>query len=172
MCPGANPLISIRALSRQDREPIGSILRETGVFTEEEISIALELIDIYLDDQQQKDYVLFTATGEGDAVVGYVCVGPTPLTHGTYDLYWIAVKPMVQGGGVGRLLMEHAERFVAAQGGRLLIAETSSQPSYEPTRKFYLKNRYLEVSRIRDYYKPGDDLVVFGKYLSLSEGPN
>jgi hypothetical protein len=49
-----------------------------------------------------------------------------------------------------------------------VVAETSSQPKYENTRRFYLKCDYLEVARIRDYYKPGDDLVVYGKYLSQS----
>ena len=170
MCAGANTLIRIREFHREDREPVRSILEETAVFTGEEISIALELIDIYLNDQNQEDYYLFTATDEADNVVGYVCVGPAPLTCGTFDLYWIVVKPSIQGCGVGRRLMEKAEEFVLERNGRLLIAETSSQHSYEPTRMFYLKNNYGEISRIKDYYKPADDLVVFGKYLSLSEG--
>jgi ribosomal protein S18 acetylase RimI-like enzyme len=170
MRAGTNTLTRIREFRREDKEAVRSILEETSVFTDEEIAIALELIDIYLDDPNQKDYSLYTAADENGSVDGYVCVGPAPLTSGTFDLYWIAVKPSVQGSGVGRRLMEKAEEFVREQHGRLLIAETSSQPSYEPTRTFYLRNKYTEISRVKDYYKPSDDLVVFGKYLSLSEG--
>jgi hypothetical protein len=47
----------------------------------------------------------------------------------------------------------------------LVVAETSSQPKYEKTRRFYLTRGYAELARIRDYYRRGDDLVVYGKYL-------
>jgi len=30
---------------------------------------------------------------------GYICYGPTPMTDGTYDLYWIASDPRVRGQG-------------------------------------------------------------------------
>jgi ribosomal protein S18 acetylase RimI-like enzyme len=103
---------------------------------------------------------------DGGEVAGYYCIGPTPATDGTFDLYWIAVKPSVQGRGVGGGLTAHAERLIRGRGGRLVIAETSSQPKYERTRTFYASQGYTQLSRIRDYYRAGDDLVVFGKYLS------
>ena len=105
--------------------------------------------------------------GSGE-IIGYYCVGPTPLTRGTYDLYWIAVKPSLHGSGIGKQLLHHAEEWVMAQEGRLIVAETSSQPKYESTRMFYIKNEYREVARVRDYYTVGDDLVIYGKYVSQS----
>ncbi len=156
---------SIRPLRRDDREPLRHILSETGVFTDDEIDIALELLDVALDVPDQEDYIIFTYE-EGGEVLGYYCVGPTPGTEGTYDLYWIAVSPAAHGKGVGTRLNAHAEAFVAGRGGRLLIAETSSRPHYESTRTFYIRRGYGELARIRDYYRPGDDLVVYGKYLS------
>jgi hypothetical protein len=56
--------------------------------------------------------------------------------------------------------------MVKSQGGRLIIAETSSRPKYEKTRKFYLSNKYEELARIKDYYQIDDDLVIYGKYVS------
>jgi GNAT superfamily N-acetyltransferase len=156
---------NIRPLRRSDREPLHRILSETGVFTEDEIGIALELIDMTLDVPDQEDYIIFTYEDSGE-VLGYYCVGPTPGTEGTYDLYWIAASPAAHGTGVGKRLNAHAEAFVAGLGGRLLIAETSSRPHYERTRMFYVRRGYGELARIRDYYRPGDDLVVYGKYLS------
>ena len=141
------------------------MLIETEVFSKQEIEIALELIDIALTKPQQRDYIIFSCVEEGE-VLGYYCVGPTPATQSTFDLYWIVVKPSAQARGIGGELNMHAENLIRKEKGRLVIAETSSQPRYEKTRTFYLKHGYSELSRIRDYYKIGDDLVVYGKYLT------
>jgi ribosomal protein S18 acetylase RimI-like enzyme len=157
--------MEIRPLRQSDREPIRRVLMETGVFTEEEVAIALELVDVVLGKPGQRDYVI-RVCGDGDIVRGYYCVGPTPATEGTFDLYWIAVQPEVHGMGIGGILNAHAEEYVKSNGGRLIIVETSSRPHYEKTRAFYQRRGYRELSRIKDYYRPGDDLVVYGKYLS------
>ena len=155
----------IRSLRREDREPIRQLLVETDVFTAEEIGIALELIDMVLDKPEQRDYVIRVCE-DGGEVLGYYCIGPTPVTQSTFDLYWIATKPSGQRRGVGGALDEHAQNLIRSKGGGLVIAETSSQLKYEKTRRFYLTRGYTEVSRIRDYYRIGDDLVVYGKYLT------
>lgn len=160
---GPRPVI--RPLARGDREPLRELLHATGVFTDEEVLIALELIDAVLDRPDQRDYIIRTCEENG-SVLGYYCVGPTPATAATYDLYWIGVRPDCHGRGVGTALQEHAEELIRARGGQLIVAETSSQPRYEPTRMFYRRRGYDEVARIRDYYREGDDLVVYGKYLS------
>jgi len=160
--------IIIRALEQRDRQPILEIVRETEMFTDGEIDIALELVDIVLKQPHQRDYSIFVCENE-QGVVGYYCIGPTPATEGTFDLYWIVVAPSVQGRGIGGLLDRHIEKTIRSLGGRLLIAETSSQPGYESTRQFYLRRGYSELSRIKDYYHAGDDLVVFGKYILPSQ---
>jgi len=154
----------IRPLMGPDREQILHILELTKVFSPEELEIARELIDTVLTKPGQQDYRI-DAYDEDGTVLGYTCIGPTPGTVGTFDLYWIAVHPALHGGGVGGALNAHVERTVRSLGGRLLIAETSSRPEYEATRAFYRGRRYLELARIPAYYRPGDDLVVFGKYL-------
>jgi GNAT superfamily N-acetyltransferase len=158
-------VILIRSLRREDREPIRQLLVESDVFTHEEIGIALELIDNVLDKRELEDYFIYVYE-EGGEVLGYYCVGPTPATQSTFDLYWIATKPSGQGRGVGGALDEHAQNLIRSKGGRLVIAETSSQPKYEKTRRFYLTRGYTELARIGDYYRIGDDLVVYGKYLT------
>lgn len=155
----------IRPLAPSDREPLLAILKATGVFNDEELGIALELIDIVNTKPGQRDYVS-AVYDDGEGVAGYYCVGPTPATDGTFDLYWIAVDPARHGQGIGRRLMQHAEEYVRARRGRLIIVETSSRPAYEPTRKFYASTGYQEIARILGYYRPDDDLVVFGKYVS------
>ena len=126
----------------------------------------MELIDAVLHNPASRDYIIYTAEGGGGGVEGYYCIGPTPMTAGTWDLYWIAVDPACSGSGVGKALLRHCEELAASKGATLMIAETSSKPSYDGTNRFYLRNGYGEVTRIGKYYAPGDDLVVYGKYFS------
>jgi ribosomal protein S18 acetylase RimI-like enzyme len=155
----------IDEIRRTDREPLHRLLVETGFFSEDEIAIALELIDVVLDRPGQKDYMIRVCR-DSDQVLGYYCVGPTPATESTYDLYWIAVAPAMHGKGIGGALNGHLEELIRSRGGNLVVAETSSRPQYEKTRRFYRSCGYAELARIAGYYRPGDDLVVFGKYLS------
>jgi ribosomal protein S18 acetylase RimI-like enzyme len=170
MHPGTDVLTSqqhtIRKLRDEDVARLESILRRTGVFSDEEVTVALELMEIFLRNPAQKDYDIYSSVDESGTVQGYVCVGPTPMAKGTYDLYWIAVDPDRHNRGIGKQLQRFTEDLVRSQGGRLIIAETSSRPDYESTRKFYISLNYQEVARIKDYYKVGDDLVVYGKYVS------
>ncbi|MBU2610373.1 MAG: GNAT family N-acetyltransferase, partial [Chloroflexi bacterium] len=93
------------------------------------------------------------------------CYGQRPLTQGAYDLYWIAVDKNHHRQGIGEILLDEAEKQVKARGGRLLIAETAGKPAFESTQRFYLRSGYELEARIRDFYSPGDDLVVFTKRL-------
>jgi len=155
----------IRKFEKADIKPLTDIVRATGVFREEEIEIAVELMDIAANDKDQKDYILFTAVDEKEIVQGYYCFGPTPMTKATYDLYWIAVNPATQRTGIGYELLMHCEDQIQQREGKLVVVETSSQPKYEATRKFYLKHRYNETARIKSYYAPDDDLVIYSKHF-------
>jgi ribosomal protein S18 acetylase RimI-like enzyme len=152
----------IREIKTDDREKIILLIRATKNFSDAEIVIAEELIDICTGQPEQKDYFAYVADVSGQ-VAGFLLLGPTPATVGTYDMYWIAVDPEYQGRGIAQELDEYAVRFVKERRGYLLIAETSSQPSYQRTRAFYQKQNYEVLAQIKDYYKPGDDLVIFGK---------
>jgi ribosomal protein S18 acetylase RimI-like enzyme len=147
-----------------DREPVLDLLRATRSFSEAELDIAAELIDATLGGTPQQDYHAFVAEVDRSAEVGgMLIIGPTPATTGTWDLYWIAAHPDQQGRGIAQELDAFAGEFVRQRGGYLVIAETSGQPGYARTRAFYSKQGYAEVARIADYYKPGDDLVMFGR---------
>lgn len=156
----------IRPMAPADRPDVVALIKATGFFRPDEILVAEELIDITLDEPDQQDYGIVVVTDEKGGVAGYMTYGPTPLTLGTYDLYWMAVAPKTQGRGYGRALVEWLEDYVRRAGGRLLVIETSSSEKYEPTRRFYLGLKYNEVARIPDFYGPGDDRVIYTKRLS------
>jgi ribosomal protein S18 acetylase RimI-like enzyme len=137
-------------------------------FNQEEIATALELVDEALERGEKSGYliVVLEVGKEHPPVKGYACYGPTPLTQGAYDLYWIVTDPAVQGKGFGRRLLEYVEKDIVKRGGRMLLIETSSQESYGTTIRFYKRNGYERVARIKDFYRIGDDKLVFSKELT------
>jgi ribosomal protein S18 acetylase RimI-like enzyme len=158
--------MEIRPLFERDRARLISMLIKTRAFTSEEIDVAMELIDIVLKDSIQKEYQIYCMVDDQDQAIGYICYGPTPMTQGTFDLYWIAVDPDFQEQGVGSKLLNFLEEMVKAEGGRLILADTSTIPHYEKTQNFYLKNGFKEVARIPNYYHPGNDRITFCRRLT------
>ncbi|MGQ9492852.1 MAG: GNAT family N-acetyltransferase [Anaerolineae bacterium] len=159
-------MFTIRPVEEQDREAILTISEEVGVFTPEEITCVDELLQVYLYKPKQQDYTFVGAYDQTGRLLGYICFGPTPLTVGTYDIYWIAVSKAAQRQGAGQALLDWTEKHLRAAGARLLILETSSTPEYRPARRFYKRMGYTRSARVPDFYCPGDDLIVFYKKLS------
>ena len=153
-----------RPLEAGDRDAVEKILEHVGNFSEQEQKIALELIDAWLEAGEASDYICWVLA-DAAGVRGYVCVGPTPLTDGTFDLYWIVVDPRAHGRGYGQALLVLAEDEARARGGRLLLIETASHDAYAGTIRFYERAGYELVSTIRDFYKKGDDRLTFAKPL-------
>ena len=154
----------IRRLQSNDRGKLVSIVNSTSNFTDEEKSVAVELIDEALSKPEEDYYNLFVYENEGN-ILGYHCVGKRALTDGVYDMYWIVVDPKSQNKGIGKKLLNHVEEYVKERNGRWILAETSSKESYNATRNFYFRNNYTIVAEIKDFYTTKDDLIVFGKYI-------
>ena len=162
-----NMKVHIRQLEPSDRPFIEKMVISTGKFTDVEVATALELVDEALARGEESGY-FFAVLENGDkhpTVQGYACYGPVPLTQGAYDLYWIAVDPASQGRGFGNHLLEYVETDVLSRGGRMILIETSSQESYGGTVRFYEKAGYELVARIKNFYRVGDDKLVFQKEL-------
>jgi ribosomal protein S18 acetylase RimI-like enzyme len=145
------------------------ILEATGLFTQAEIRIAIELMEEHLTKGTQSGYFfLFTEDDTGE-VFGYSCFGPIPCTKESFDLYWIAVLPEHQRQGIGKRLIEETQRMISSMGGTRIYIETSSRKQYEHTRSFYLKSGYSAEAVFKDFYSPGDDKIVFCKALSPAQ---
>jgi ribosomal protein S18 acetylase RimI-like enzyme len=151
-------------MEARDKGAVVGLVRATGFFTEAEVGVAEELMDIYLGRPEQKDYHVVVVEDDAKGVAGYMTWGPTPLAEDAYDLYWMAVAPAEQGRGRGKELVRWLEAEVGRRNGRVIIIETSSQPKYHGTRQFYIDLGYQEVARIPDFYRAGDDRVIYAKY--------
>jgi len=155
--------VAFRALGAPDRPLLAQLLARIESFDEADQEIALELIDIALNQPEQIDYLFILAVNENDQPVGYACYGPTPLTDRAYNLYWIAVDPALAGQGIGTQILLAVEQVLNSQRARMLLIETSSGADYELTRRFYLKVGYFVLETLKDFYRDGEDRVIFGK---------
>ncbi len=106
-------------------------------------------------------------TDDDGGLVGAAYYAPERITDGTWNLYMLAVRPDRQRQGRGAALVRYVERELAASGARLLLIETSGLGSFERTRAFYRSLGYDEEARVRDYYKAGEDKVIFRKLLNV-----
>lgn len=152
----------LRPVTREDRPAIEQMFRANTIFGPHEVAVALEVFDASLQPGQT-DYESVGVEIDG-RMAGWICWGPTPCTTGTYDMYWIAVDPSVHGAGLGSILVAEMERRLVGRA-RLIVVETGGRKAYDATRGFYLARNYEEVARVRDFYAPGDDQVIFIKRL-------
>jgi len=153
----------ILTATEADGSQIQDIADRAGVFSQEEAECVGALWEEYLTLGAETCGYNFIVDRNGDQVSGFACYGPRDLTQGVFDLYWIAVDSRSHRNGVGRALLDACEEAVRNAGGRMLIAETSGTPHYEPTRRFYLGMGYVIEATIKDFYSECDDLVIFVK---------
>lgn len=159
--------VSLRELTAADVARVVELTRSTGVFRDEEILIAGEVITEAVRpeflDRPDRPYYALGAEVDG-RVVGWICWGATPCTVATWDLYWMAVDPEMHGQGVGTSLLEEMENRLSGKA-RLIMIDTSGRPDYAPTRAFYRARGYQTAAVVRDFYDLGDDQVIFSKRL-------
>jgi D-alanine-D-alanine ligase len=152
---------------RTDAAVIRSIVTASGLFREAEIDVAEELVQTRLKKGPSSGYEFIFAEHDKE-VIGYVCFGHNTLTVGSFDIYWIAVNPSLQGRGIGKLLLDEAEKRIAAVGGMRIYIETSHRPDYQHTRGFYERCGYTLAAVLDDFYAPSDGKATYVKLVTPS----
>jgi ribosomal protein S18 acetylase RimI-like enzyme len=159
----------IRSLLPSDRGQLIDILSQGAGFRSAEVACAIELLDAVLapaDGDDADSYEARVAVADDtDRVLGYACFGATPMTESTYDLYWLVVAEDARGQGIGGRLAGAVERELKERGARLMRVETSSLEGQGGARRFYEKVGYKLAGAIADFYRQGDDLLLFAKVL-------
>ena len=156
--------INIRGFQPSDKALIIGVTDETKAFLPDELTVVEEIIDEYLHSREGSGYYFLIAEYDGN-FAGYLCYGPTPMTHGAWDMYWCAVAPALHGQGIASSLFTKAADHIKSLGGRLILIETSSNPNYRAARSLYVTLGYKHVSTIPDFYNPGDNKETFWKAL-------
>ncbi len=153
-----------------DLDPVRLVTGSAGVFSPDEVSIAVELVQERLRLGAASGYEFLFAE-QGGRVVGYTCFGEIPGTEARYDLYWLVVHPDVRRMGLGEELLRRTQSEVARHGGRRLFIDTSSAEAYRPARKLYRKCGFRQAALLPDFYRDGDGKTIFAKELSPDAAP-
>lgn len=159
----------IKPMTSAHRGPVRDLALANGMFGLEEMSGFDEMMAGYLDGTlTDHQWAVATAPGEPIAVLGAGYWAPEPFGDRVWNLYFLAVDPGAHGRGVGSAIVRHLVDSLTAAGedvARVLIVETSSTGTYQPARRFYVARGFVEEARIRQFYGPGDDKVVFWRGL-------
>ena len=150
-----------------DPVAVAKLVADTGFFSTAEQDVAVELVDAVLARGRASGYhFVFADTPDNqNRLSGYTCFGPIPATESSFDLYWIAVAPAAQRGGLGRELLIESERLAKAMGARQMFVDTSGRQQYAPTRAFYARMGYHAAAVLDDFYAPGDAKIIYAKKL-------
>ncbi|GAB4259790.1 MAG: hypothetical protein Kow0092_08230 [Deferrisomatales bacterium] len=160
----------IRPMRAADLPRIAALVEGAGVFRPDEAEVARQVLGVAAAEGEASGYRCRVAV-DGDELHGFACYGPTPCAVGTYDLYWIAVAPAARGRGIARALLATVVREATAEGGRLLVVETSDTAPYRPARRLYRAAGFRPTARIPDFYRPGDAKLVLVRSLGVPPPP-
>ena len=158
----------IRALVPADIPAVLDVAVSSGLFPAEEVAIVEDLMVDYLARTEARGHAC-VVDEEGGELLGVAYYEPVRGTEGAWELLMIGARADVQGRGRGRALMGHVEGDLRARGQRLLLVLTSGTPEFARTRAFYTGLGYDEEARVRDYYAPGDDMVLFRTALQVAQ---
>lgn len=152
-----NPVI--RPLARSDLARVAVLVAANAMFPPDMLG---DMTAGHFGEDAATQRWIVAARDQVEGAASYV---PEPLTEGTWNVPMICVEPAAHGQGIGTALMRHIEETLAGEGARVLLVETSGTPGFARTRRFCDMLGYQREARIRDYYAPGDDKVIFRKTL-------
>ncbi|MGB3639322.1 MAG: GNAT family N-acetyltransferase [Rivularia sp. (in: cyanobacteria)] len=158
-----NTTATIRPAKLDDTNTIMNLAEAIGMFEGEELEVLGGMLAGYFEGSLGEGHSWVVC--DDDGAVGVAYFAPEQYASGVYNLYFIAVHPKHQGKGYGSAIVNHVEKTLTEKAERLLLVETSGLPNFELTRKFYRKQGYEEEARIREFYKAGDDKIIFRKAL-------
>ncbi len=150
--------------NQRDVKSVRDIIESTKFFYDSEVEIAVDLVVERLEQGESSGYYFVFAEVDG-VTVAYSCFGSILMSDTSFDLYWIATHNDFRGKGIGKKLMDETEIQARNMGCKILIAETSGLPHYEPTRAFYIKTNFDLEARLKDFYKMGDDKLFYTKRI-------
>ena len=155
-------MITIRPAVENDRASLFSLVAGITNFNPAEIELAREVIGDALNSEKN-GYYLLAAVDSDELLLGFICYGPIPISDKRWDLYWIAVDPGQARGGIGSRLLAAMEDRIGT--GMRVYVDTSSTADYAAARAFYQRHGYQTACSLPDFYRPGDDKIVYYKDL-------
>lgn len=150
----------IKAVTKSNIDGLKKVIDSSELFPSEYLDA---MISDYFNNPETQDIWFTYIDNDKPAAIGY-CV-PEKLTDGTYNLLAIGVSQDAQRKGIALQMMIYIEQLLKQKDGRILIVETSSDDAQIGARNFYKKIGYTQAAVIKDFWKDGEDKIVFWKRL-------
>lgn len=150
----------VRDARTDDTPALEAIIRGVGLFTPEEADgFAGSLPDHFAQPTEGHVWLL----AEGGQGAGYLA--PEAAGPGVWNLLFVGVLPEARRQGTARALVAEAEARAKAEGGRMLLIDTSTEPPMAAARALYEAMGYEHVGLIPDYWGPDDGKLTFRRAL-------
>lgn len=153
-------------LKTSDISPICELVKHAGIFDHNEVNIAKQQISEAVNRKQSR-YRFQLIVNDKNIPVAFCCYGEIPLTFHRFDVYWLVVSPHYQRRGFASQLLSVSEQDILKLGGSKCYIETSGLSGYAAARALYTRHGYEQVACLKDYYKLGDDRIIYYKPLSF-----
>lgn len=155
----------IRPALSTDASAIVSLAVAAQLFPPDEAGIVENLMVDYFARERGQGHACAVDLDDGGDALAVAYWEPAKATDRTWYLTMIGVRHDHHRRGRGTSLLQHVEQQLRTDGQRLLLVETSSTSAFDRARSFYRACDYDEEARVRDFYEPGDDMVLFRKAL-------
>ena len=151
--------MAVRPLEPKDIAKCGAILRALpGWFGFEDVNAA------YVEFLKTADAYISEGAGKVGGFIGLRHHFPTAS-----EIHVLAVRPDVHRRGIGRSLVEAAERDLRQRGVRLLQVKTlgpsRDDEGYGRTRAFYEAVGFLPLEELPDLWNPENPALIMVKVL-------
>jgi GNAT superfamily N-acetyltransferase len=127
-----------------------------------------EAIIHYRDSAETMETYVAEETGE---VVGFITLNQR--SPATAEIHCMALRSEFHGRGIGRALVEHAERYAAGRGCEFLEVKTlgPSRPNaeYERTRGFYQHMGFMPLEE-NDLWGPDSPCLIMLRHFACRRG--
>ena len=153
-----NP-VSVRDAHVSDMPALSAVIHGIGLFTPEEANGFASTLPGHFEGGGEERTWLLAGNGQG---AGYLSPEPGP---GVWNLLFLGVLPEARRQGVARTLIAEVERRLRAEGARMLLIDTSTEPPMEAARALYAALGYERVALIPDYWGQGDGKLTFRRML-------
>lgn len=151
----------IRPVKPSDVEPLLDMLLASGQFDEDGLHHVQVTLTHYFSGESAD--LWFSAEDSGLAGIAYC--SPEVMTNNVWNLLMLWISPSHQRQGVGQQLVNEIEKELISKQARLLLVETSSHVDFHAAREFYTKQGFNNEARIRNYYAPDEDKLIFIKEM-------
>jgi ribosomal protein S18 acetylase RimI-like enzyme len=150
----------VRDAQPNDISTLQAIIHGVGLFTPEEAEGFASTIPDHFAQPSEGHVWLVAGDGQGAGYLAPEAAGP-----GVWNLLFLGVRPEARRQGVARALITEVERRLQAQGARMLLIDTSTEPPMAAARALYERLGYARVGLIPDYWGPGDGKLTFRRLL-------